>query len=77
MRPYVCVPCGREMKCEKNGVVALEKTSEKGEPYKIFLYDKWKCPGCDHEVLVGHGDPIYTYDKDFERFNKEVEITFY
>jgi len=74
-RPYVCVSCCREMRCEENGVIALELI-EDGTPYRIFFSDKWKCPVCDHEVLLGHGDPIYSGDKEFGKYNQQVEVTF-
>ncbi len=45
----ICVPCQVEYRCEKNEV-AVEQTAS-GEPYKLWSTDKWKCPGCGHEVI--------------------------
>ena len=77
MGPYVCVPCGREMKIEKTGIVAIEYTSAVGTPYKAYSFDKFKCPKCGHEVLLGHGDPVGHYRDDFKKWQNEAELTFY
>jgi len=54
MRP-VCVPCGVEMYCKKNGV--LVKISESS----YYSGDKYECPCCGHEAIVNFGaDQIYS-----------------
>lgn len=55
----VCVGCGRLMKIDRNSVTAVELIKEDGERYRSFNYDQWKCPGCGHKVLVGHGRAIH------------------
>ena len=77
MRPYVCVPCGREMKILKTGVVAIELVSEDGKPYKAYSFDKFRCPNCGHEVLLGHGDPVGNYRDDFKKWEQEAEVRFW
>lgn len=47
----ICVPCQREYRCEKNGVT-VEETMNGGEPYRLWQTDKWKCPGCSHEIIA-------------------------
>jgi len=47
----VCVRCSRDMRPEKNGVVMLEMASF--GPYKLWESDKWKCPSCGFEILIG------------------------
>lgn len=51
----VCIPCQKEYRRHVNGVYALEQ-DENGQPYKLWLTDLWKCPGCGHEVLCGYGN---------------------
>jgi hypothetical protein len=41
------------MKPETNGVQVVEIV--KGEPYQVWDADKWKCPKCGIEVMVGFG----------------------
>lgn len=64
----VCVPCGGFYRPEKNGIIWQENKPDGADtetlparerqgwnPYKIWIADKWKCPGCGHEIIVGHG----------------------
>ena len=50
----VCVECGLEMRPEKNGVGLLDM-AEFGA-YQIWDADKWKCPSCGKEIIVGFGN---------------------
>jgi len=61
----VCVKCQVEMKPEKNGVGVLDITAF--GPYKIWVADKWKCPKCGYEVIVGFGIKAIAehYEKSF------------
>jgi hypothetical protein len=67
----VCVPCERFYRPEKNGFTLLEgkpkfNGAEQGkahtddwEDYKLWNGDKWKCPGCGHEIVIGFaGQPV-------------------
>jgi len=47
----VCGSCGQNMRCLTNEVAARATTA--GAPYYIVQCDRWGCPKCDHEVLVG------------------------
>jgi len=47
----ICVPCGLEMRCEKNEQ-PIELLSA-GSSYQMWSGDKWKCSGCLTEVVVG------------------------
>ena len=79
MRKPVCVPCGLAMKPEDNGVRAVEtKDKEKQEEYRIWSADKWKCPGCGHEVLSGYGDrATYPSDEDYDEKLAHATVIFY
>jgi hypothetical protein len=70
MKP-ICVPCERFYRPAKNGLYFLEGMPREGNPppgkqfdllwanYKLWQGDKWKCPGCGHEIVVGVGrEPI-------------------
>jgi len=53
-RPPVCVKCAVDMRPEKNGFKFVEM-SEGGRAYQVWDGDKWKCPRCGVEVIVGWG----------------------
>ena len=52
MNPF-CIQCKKEMMCEKNGVVVHWGNGH------CFRGDKWKCPTCNREVVVGFGKSYY------------------
>lgn len=65
--PYpVCIPCKRQYKCDKVGVYFVESTGR--EPYRMWAADRYKCPGCGHEILHGFGNDaiIAKHQDDFE-----------
>ena len=47
----VCVDCQIEMRCIKNAIVMELMCSDR--PYRKFHADKWGCPNCSIEVVVG------------------------
>ena len=59
----ICVPCKKMYRPEKNGVYVQEMMPGSNSmqpdpktgwsPYKLWVGDKWKCPGCGHEVIGG------------------------
>jgi hypothetical protein len=65
MRP-ICVPCSRTMNAEKNGVCFTTIFSD-GRRYQLWSGDKWKCPDCKAEIIVGVGQsPIAEhYERNF------------
>ena len=73
MKP-ICVPCGRFYRPEKNGVLFVEALD--GTPYKLWSGDKWKCPNCGSEVIVGSGlEPISEhYEPDFTETVERARI---
>lgn len=46
---FVCVECGREMRCVKNSHT-LQMLSGDG-PYYLIQSDRWGCPDCGKEIL--------------------------
>ena len=70
----VCVKCQVEMRPEKNGVGVLDM-ADFGS-YKIWDADKWKCPKCNHEIVVGFGQRAIAehYEGEcFEHFVNDYE----
>lgn len=65
----VCVKCHFEMIPEENGVGLLDMASF--GPYKIWEADKYKCPGCGHEVVVGF--PSHGTDHSEDYFKLQIE----
>lgn len=72
----VCVKCGRILKIDKNGVVAMELMDDGIEPYRIFMFDRWKCPECGVEMLKGQGQAAYVYNPDWNRLHELVTIKY-
>ncbi len=74
----VCCKCNKEFRCEKNGVEAIEQ-ADFGD-YKYFRTDKYKCPTCGIEVLVGFGEPLIHHENGFkgmvERAKQNEHYTF-
>lgn len=65
MRP-VCVACKVEMRPAKNDY-CVEEMADESTPYRLWFADKWACPSCNVEVVMGfakepwaeHFDPEY------------------
>ena len=66
----VCRPCRQFFRPEKNGFRFVEgmpegnalpgnAEPERWKPYKLWVGDLWKCPGCGAEIVVGViGGPV-------------------
>jgi hypothetical protein len=48
----VCVKCGREMRCEKNGQLVNDPAVD-GFPATYWAGDKFRCPECGCEIVTG------------------------
>lgn len=71
-RPPICAKCGREMKCEKNGVV-IEDLFSGGKSYKMTCGDLWKCPACGAEVIISSDKPfVEQYEKDYPKRSAKI-----
>lgn len=56
----VCVKCECEFRPEKNGVYVREMCNKNEDTYKVWCADKWKCPICETEIVVGFGgNPLF------------------
>ena len=55
MRP-VCVKCKCEMWCELNGQIVQDVSHD---DFGFMHGDKFKCPKCGHEVVIGFGGPMH------------------
>ncbi len=51
MHQPVCVPCEVEYRCVKNEVVVVDHAD--GEEAQAWFADKWGCPTCGHEIVIG------------------------
>jgi DNA-directed RNA polymerase subunit RPC12/RpoP len=60
----ICVNCGTEMRCVKNGAGLIRYHD--GEPITVQSGDKYGCPDCSFQVMVGLGAPTHSGDKGFE-----------
>lgn len=57
----ICVPCKKIYRPEKNGIYLEEMMpisaglaiARHWVPYKLWVGDRLKCPGCGHEVIAG------------------------
>lgn len=76
MQP-ICVQCGRQMKCEKNGFkIEQFKDIEKTEPYRKFNADKYKCPECGIEIIIDvASEPLVDHlDKDYDEVKTALKF---
>ncbi len=64
MRRHVCVKCEVQMRCEKNGVVVAEMYMDNKEIYRLWNADKYKCPICWAEVVVGFAEHPHMHAVD-------------
>jgi len=56
----ICVKCEVEFRPEKNGIYVQEMCHEDKETYKVWCADKWKCPICGAEIVVGFAtNPLF------------------
>lgn len=64
----VCVKCGVEMRPETNGVGLLDMADF--GPCRIWDADKYKCPTCSHEIVVGfaQGPVAHHVQANFNEF---------
>ena len=76
MTKLVCVTCHCELQPETNGTVVIETASF--GPYKVWMADTLKCPGCGVEIVAGFADsPIRSdhYATDFDAWLQKVMAT--
>jgi hypothetical protein len=53
----ICAKCKRTMVCAKNNFLVADPAS--GDFPSTYWYgDKWDCPGCGAEIVVGFGGPL-------------------
>jgi hypothetical protein len=66
----VCVKCNCELRPETNGVGVWDRN--KNGTSKLWDADKWKCPKCGVEIVVGFGyNPVAcNCDEDFQKHIK-------
>lgn len=72
----VCAKCRRIFRIEKNAVTAMEMLDNDAGPYRIFNFDKWKCPECGDEILKGSGRAIYPSDSLWSEYCRRVSIEY-
>jgi hypothetical protein len=54
----ICVECRVEYSCEKNEVLINDPVI--GYFHATYWYaDRWECPGCKHQVIVGRGKSMF------------------
>ena len=54
----ICVECRVEYSCDKNEVLVNDPAV--GEfPATYWYADRWICPGCNHQVIVGRGKSMF------------------
>lgn len=85
----VCVSCQRFYRPHRNGIYVSEQMPTRQHappgkagthywgPYKVWMADQWRCPGCGHEIVVGSGPhPVSEHHMDgFEDWHARVSVT--
>ncbi len=74
MRP-VCVRCKVELRCDRNQHKVETMAGEKG--YQLWDGDRYKCPSCFVQIVVGFGAAPYAeyYHDCYARYVEEAEAT--
>ncbi len=91
MKP-VCVKCRRFYRMVRAGFYFIEgmpiehpaepglAEPQKWGPYKLWVGDHWRCPGCGSEILSGFGSHSIAehYQRDFqeqvEKFGAKLQV---
>lgn len=89
MKP-ICIPCQRFFRMVKSGFYFVEGmpvgpgtapagTAEPGKwkPYKIWSGDRWRCPGCNAEIISGVAQQPTAehYEQDFNHYLRTLNAT--
>jgi len=73
----VCVKCSREMRCAKNEVVvyhSFESNAGVGNAIDfVVMGDKFKCPGCESEIVVNFGKQMHDLSGHQDHLQKIVD----
>ncbi|KKM84399.1 hypothetical protein LCGC14_1299600 [marine sediment metagenome] len=71
----ICVQCGVEMRPTENGVFVCVHDDD-GEPYEVWSGDKFGCPRCDGEVVVGFGKKAVSshFKEGFEEWVLQSDV---
>lgn len=82
----VCMTCKKFFRPEKNGVVVEEmmpRQTGPGEqewvPYKLWMADEYRCPGCGQEAIGGFslsGPVSEHYRADYKDIKQALEQTY-
>lgn len=71
----LCVPCGREMTINRNGIL-VEMLTVNG-PYYLVYADAYKCIVCGHAVLLPSQNPLaFSHEPDYAAVKADVRIKF-
>lgn len=67
------MPNGNDPNDRFDNIRGLRKPSA-WQPYKCWMGDLWKCPDCQHEIVVGvcSGPFAEHYQKDFEEIQTRL-----
>ena len=53
----ICYDCNVEYACYSNDFLVNDR--QVGPfPSTFWFGDVWKCPGCEHKIIIGRGAPI-------------------
>lgn len=72
MRP-ICVACGVEMSCAKNGRVVEMANPETGNPLFRWSGDEFRCRACGVRVVVGVGSRVDAHNSAFVSFGWDAD----
>lgn len=68
MPKMVCLSCKVDLVIEKTGAVVADMFNLPPKPYKLYMADAWRCPGCGAVILVCNNNSYADHwEKDFFR----------
>ncbi len=77
MKPAICIKCNREMNCERNDVLVFHKmeiVNYTDDIDCVALGDKFKCPVCGVEIVIGIGKPITAEEKTQQQLMSMIAL---
>ena len=77
MRP-VCVKCRCEMRPEKNDFI-VEEMADTEQPYRVWSTDKWRCPSCLTEIVIGFAKEPWSehYKPDYPKIAEQALLRYW
>ncbi|HDZ77112.1 MAG TPA: hypothetical protein ENH41_03415 [Candidatus Omnitrophica bacterium] len=69
----VCVKCEVDLRPENNEVTVAELFQNNSKIYRLWSADKWRCPICGVEVVIGFGQQAWAEHYQVDSIEANLE----